>query len=274
MKKMKRFGTVWLAVIWVLIALIGLGGATFAWFTFQPETNVTPMSSTVSSGDTALYISTSADEESFSTACELPQFVGGSLEPVTTNDLIRFYQATMQDRNGISYRFREVTDSLDTKVLHGVLYLQSLKDNCDVYFYRPSMGVGTDMQTLAALRLGMRIVTAEGIQTYIFRLDQLGDTSGAQSVTTVSTPGSIVAGISADGSPVFVPDIAVDPGAYFADTNKTEPGPGLSPLCTIQAKEIAQVEYWLYLEGCDENCINSVQNIETVLQLSFAGVSR
>lgn len=40
----------------------------------------------------------------------------------------------------------------------------------------------------------------------------------------------------------------------------------------LNADEIATVEYWLYLEGCDEQCVNSVQNRASELQLAFAGV--
>ena len=32
------------------------------------------------------------------------------------------------------------------------------------------------------------------------------------------------------------------------------------------------VEYWLYLEGCDEQCFNPVQNKDAGLMLAFVGV--
>lgn len=35
---------------------------------------------------------------------------------------------------------------------------------------------------------------------------------------------------------------------------------------------MASVEYWLYLEGCDEQCINEVQSKTSDIQLAFAGV--
>ena len=40
----------------------------------------------------------------------------------------------------------------------------------------------------------------------------------------------------------------------------------------MNADEIATVEYWLYLEGCDDQCSNPVQNRNTEIKLAFAGV--
>ena len=48
---------------------------------------------------------------------------------------------------------------------------------------------------------------------------------------------------------------------------------GTEMLCSLEADEVASVEYWLYLEGCDDNCSNPVQNRSSELQLAFAGVS-
>ena len=48
---------------------------------------------------------------------------------------------------------------------------------------------------------------------------------------------------------------------------------GSSPLCYLRTNEIAAVDYWLYLEGCDEHCFNVVQNADVALQLAFAGAS-
>ena len=52
-----------------------------------------------------------------------------------------------------------------------------------------------------------------------------------------------------------------------------QPDAGAQALCTLASEEIATVEYWLYLEGCDENCVNEVQNRETFMELSFCGVT-
>lgn len=277
MKKMKKFGTVWLALLWVILAAAAAGGATFAWFTFNPATNVEPMGSTISDGETALYISNTSSPDSFSDKCELNQFVDGTFEPISTADLSTFYQATMQTKAGISYKFKDTTALLDTKAMHGMVYLKSLKDNCKVYFYRPNLEIAADEQTLASLRLALRITSESGAATYIFQLNNLGNTTGAEVIQTISEPGNVIAGAESDGSPKFVKDPSVELAAYCTvrDTNgKIIPAvSNSSQLFTLDADEIAQVEYWLYLEGCDENCINSVQDKDITLQLSFAGIA-
>ena len=47
---------------------------------------------------------------------------------------------------------------------------------------------------------------------------------------------------------------------------------GSQPLMQLNEDEVATVEYWLYLEGCDEQCINAVQSRASEIQLGFAGV--
>ena len=42
----------------------------------------------------------------------------------------------------------------------------------------------------------------------------------------------------------------------------------------LNVDEVATVEFWLYMEGCDDNCINAAQQKDTGIQLSFAGVPR
>lgn len=42
-------------------------------------------------------------------------------------------------------------------------------------------------------------------------------------------------------------------------------------LCSMRAGEIARVDYWLYLEGCDTACIMPVQERQLALQLGFIG---
>ncbi|MBP5223819.1 MAG: hypothetical protein J6Z35_11775, partial [Lachnospiraceae bacterium] len=115
MKKKKLL--IWLAACWIFLLLSVIGAATYAWFTFQPYTNVEPISSTVSSGDTALLIS-SLPGGSFTAECVLPQSVSGNLEPVSTADLEHFYGAVRQTRQGISVMFEDAANRVDTDTIH------------------------------------------------------------------------------------------------------------------------------------------------------------
>lgn len=269
----KKSFTIWLSVIWVVIALLAVGGVTYAWFTFHPATNVEPISSTISDGEVALLIATDPSQE-FLTKCTLPQSVSGDLEPVSTSNLDSFYTANLQNRQGISVKFRGCQEELDTYVIHGTLYLKSLKDHCDVYFNRSGMDFGNDIQALAALRLGIKFTTDKGVFTYIFSLNEFGNTAAAESVQTTAQTGVVIGSLAPDGTPNYVNDPSRGMSDFFATMGTAKlPAAGRQALCTIEADEIATVEYWLYLEGCDENCINAVQEREAQIQLSFAGVT-
>ncbi|MBE5863974.1 MAG: hypothetical protein E7295_14200 [Lachnospiraceae bacterium] len=271
----KKSFAIWIAVIWVVLSLLAVGGVTYAWFTFRPDTNVEPMSSTISDGEVALLISPSLDTD-FLTSCALPNYSSGSLEPVSTANLESFYSANLQTRQGISVGFRECQEEdLNTYAIRGRVYLKSLKDGCQVYFNRAGMGFGDDPQMLAALRLGLKITSSEGEQTFIFHLNDMGDVSSAVSMQTTAQEHVVVGSLAENGNPNYVNDPAIGLSDYFAVVGAQRlPQAGRASLCIIDANEIVSVEYWLYLEGCDEQCINAVQEKEAFIQLSFAGVTK
>ena len=264
-----------LVFAWLGLLLILVGGATYAWFTFNPYTNVEPMSSTVSDGDIALLISSEADGN-FETKCVLPNSVSGNLQPISTVDLRNFFTNVKQNRQGITVSYQNAANRVETDTIHGKLYLRSLKDDCEVFFYRSGMYFGDDPQVLAALRLGLLIKVGGTEKSYIFALDDMLNTQTAQRLQTTEQERVVVSSVSDQGRPNYQTDPAKDLRAFFAvpsEDTKGLPKAGAQALCTIQAGEIATVEYWLYLEGCDENCTNEVQDCEASLQLSFAGVS-
>ena len=201
--------------------------------------------------------------------------MSGDLEPISTVDLDHFYEVFRQNRQGVANGFKNADDKVDNATIHGELYLQSLTENCDVYFYRTGMDFGNDPQMLSALRLGMKITTNDQTYVYIFRLDDMGNTSSAKRIQTISAPGSVVKNINNNNDAVFATDPSKTLTDYFAipGTGDELPKPGRESLFKLGANEVAKVEYWLYLEGCDDNCINDVQQKEARIQLSFAGVS-
>ncbi|MBP3205572.1 MAG: hypothetical protein J6M66_09135 [Lachnospiraceae bacterium] len=272
-KTAKKAFTIWFTAAWLLLLLTVAGGVTYAWFNFQPYTNVEPMSSVVSGGEVALLIAADPTAE-FGMECRLPAASGG-LNPLSTADLETFYAAVSQNRQGITNVYKNAGDQVETDTIHGVFYLKSLDDNCDVYFYQPNMSFGDDMQMLAAMRLGLRLTKGEQVQTWIFDLNTMGNTAGAATQRTTAQENVVVAGTDGAGSPAYEGDPALSMADFFAVPaagRRDRPAAGRRALCRINADEVVTVEYWLYLEGCDDNCINTVQGREAGLQLSFAGV--
>lgn len=266
-----------LSVVGIMLTLLLITGSTYAWFTLSgmASTNVTPMGGTVSSGDTVLYIGIEKTGP-FDKTCELKlEDDPDALQPVSTIDLEHFYEGTAQTKEGITVLYQDVTEKAGDYVMHGTVYLQCLYAPCNVYFNREELELGAETQMLEAMRLGMKITTAEGTEFLIFKLDDLGGAGNVNSAQTTERTGVVVSGIAENGIPVYENDPAAAIGSYMAQNagSENEYKPGASMLMSLQADEVAAVEYWLYLEGCDEQCINEVQKIDSEVKLAFAGVA-
>lgn len=274
-KQLKHSLTI--AVCGLLILLAIAIGFTYAWFSLSGKTatNVTPMGGTVSDGDTSLLISTSASGP-FDKICELV-YAGNpdSLLPVTTADLEHFYKVKTQNKKGIAMLYGNADERVDQDTLHGTVYLKCENASCNVYFNPAELKLGSDAQALAAMRFGMKITSRSTSQTYIFKLDELGATGSAQSVRTVPQDGTVVASIDGSGQPQYTSDPSVELSDYMAKTGTDSKSfqAGSKELVKLEADEVATVEYWLYLEGCDDQCSNPVQNRSSDVQLAFAGTS-
>ena len=264
-----------MAIVGMIFFLVSVTGVTYAWFTIsgRAHTNVTPMGGTVSDGDTLLLISNS-ESGPFDKECNLV-FAGDAqaLKPVSTADLDSFYRVTMQNKEGIAVSYERADDRVDTDTLHGTVYLRCEGAPCNVYFNGEELQLGSDAQALAAMRLGLKITNHDGSRTFVMRLDDLGSTAAAQSNATVPTAGTVVSSISDGGNAVYVSDPSVNISDYIAQAaGNDEYNEGANELLSLNADEVATVEYWLYLEGCDEQCVNQVQDIDSDIRLAFAGV--
>lgn len=252
-----------LAIVTILILLASITASTYAWFTFTSSALVEPMQGSVSGGGVILLISNSIDGE-FTEYCDLVLSNNTkNLYPMTTSDLLDFYVPSGQDSNGFPTGYTKKTKP-DTYALHGKVYLLALGTPCYVYFDKSKLYFGENEQALAAMRLGLSIKTEAGRENFIFKLDDMGDTSKAESHWTIEKHGSVYG-----GEYVNDPAIQIDP--FCAEINGETVIPARRRLVTLTKNDIAEVDYWLYIEGCDPNCINSVQRKDIGIKLGFAG---
>ena len=267
MEKRRLWASLFMTAFTLVVLCATLTVSTYAWFTFDPFTNVTPMEGKISDGDTNLLISESKDGP-FDKKCGLnPTSLAKILQPVSTLDLNTFYASSAQNRDGISTNYKNVTEKPEDWLIQGTVYLQCLGSGCNVYFDKDTLNLGEDIQILAAGRLGLKMTDADGkTETLLFRLDSLGDTAGAESRRTVSADKEVVVGgINADNTPNYENEPAASIGDYMLTANDPK------KICTIRTDEIVQVDYWLYLEGCDDHCSNPVQSRDVTLVLGFEG---
>lgn len=259
--------TAYFAVVWVLVALIAISGGTYAWFTFYATTNVTPIRGTIGGGK-AITIANNPSGP-FAVSCDLVlSDEVALLEPVSTADMRVFYAAAAQSENGMTDLFYAVENPY-TRLMHGFVYVRS-EDDSDVYLMRDGFEVGGSPVVWASGRLGLRITTSGGTITRVFALDELGDTSGAAAQHTINGTG-VISGID-NGYAVFAPDPAESLAPYFSRGDRNEPTAGQTRLFAIGAGETVTIEYFVWLEGCDDNCLEGVKAEDMSLELAFAGV--
>lgn len=274
-KKLSR--SLWGAAFWLVLLLAAMVGGTFAWFTARGRdaVNVTPMGGTSSDPGVNLLISNS-EGGPFDVECTLDyEFGENGLQPLSTADLEHFYEGLAQTRDGITYLYKEADETAAKDLIHGTVYLEAEGVGCLVFFDPDELQITGDAQAMAAMRLGLKITTQEGgEQIRIFKMDGFANTGGAESVKTISADNSVVQSISGTGDAAYVTDPAELLDGYFAQPGggQEEWSRGTTELCTLQADEIAPVEYWVYLEGCDEECTNPVRGTNSELNLAFVGV--
>ena len=252
---------------WMLALVVAFTAATLAWFSNSRETNVTPVAHTVSESGYDLQISSSANGP-WDTTTTLA-VADKTLYPISTADLSQWWRGTFQNAAGITMDYKNVTSRLDDDALTGTLYLKGSSAALNVYLYPGQMSISTDPQLLATLRLGLIVQTGAGTQTHIFTCDDLGSTGGATSQRTTAQDGVVVAG---SGSWNYTADPSKSISSYAMDGNGDTPTAraGAQPICTLAANEVATVRYFIYMEGCDANCITQAQARDLTLQLAFA----
>lgn len=255
------------AVLWLLLLVVALGAVTLAWFSSSRYTNVTPVAHTVSDSGTELLIGPT-ESGPFDTSCELAN-ADKTLYPISTADLSSFWRASFQNASGITTDYADCTANVGDFALTGSFYLKGSSTPFDVYLYQSQMSVSSDPQLLAALRVGFVVHSASGTQTRIFACDDLGSTSGAVARRTTAEEGVVVTG---SGSWSYTPDPALPISGYTMDGEGNAPTSraGAQALCTLAADEVARVDYFVYMEGCDENCIDETQSRDLSLAFAFA----
>jgi len=263
--------SLFISAIMILVLLLSLATSTYAWFTPRHITNIEPMRGTISNVSGDLLISNKRDGV-YGVTCELtPVDPKAELLPVSTADLRSFFSITGENSEGYAVNYAAANERADSASLRGSVFLRSNGGSFDVYFWLPTVYCGVSEQALACMRLGLVIISSEGQRELIFALDELGNTKNASEWQTVPEKNTVVASINSDGTANYTSDPAKTLSAYAASGTAEDARAGANKLFSIKNGEIVEVQYRLYLEGCDSNCINSVQGADIALQLGFAG---
>ena len=150
----------------------------------------------------------------------------------------------------------------DLNAIHKKIMGATTDSDNAVYFDEEKFNVSMIDGTNAGLRLGLII----NGNTYIFNLDE---GNGEEKDTIEAEADSVVESIDGEGNPNYINDIALDINDYKANGELA----GNNSLITIAEDEVIPIEFFVYLEGCDKNCFNVVQNKDVEITLGFQGVS-
>jgi len=262
-----------LIAAWIVLLCAVLGTATYAWFSFLSYTKITPMSGAVGDGTVELLIS-SNETGPFSEETEL--IIDGNpenLQPVSTPNLHDWFVSAGNSSAGIANSFVDISDKINEMSLYGKLYLKCQGGDCFVYLNKDEMTFGLDDQMVSSCRLGLNITTkTDGEKTIILKLDDFIGSGGAESKSTMNDENVVIESVDGSGQG----NTANDPSELVSDYAAVVTGntllQGERSLCKLQDEEVGCIEYRLYMEGCDENCINESQEKEIDLKFAFAGI--
>lgn len=259
-----------LTVLSLLVVLTLLMSATYAWFTLSPDANVEPMQGSVSKGDVNLLIA-AAENGTYDVTSPITRLDRcTALLPVSTMNLTSFYAPTAHTRDGKAAFYTDVTTKIDTRALHGEVYLKAQHANAELYFDREKLVFSGSSQLLTSLRLGLKI----GEKIFFFKLDDFADGAAVSQNTIAANEGSVISAVDGNGNADYAPDPAQPILDYCAVQTKENEAPqkGKISLGHLSQEIPLKVEFWLYMEGCDENCLNDAQTKDVRFNLAFAAV--
>lgn len=244
--------TIFLSAILSLATLITLTISTFAWFTQQNFVSTEMYTAEVNGGEIELLISLSETGE-YDVECELvPENMPEKLSPVSTGDLQHFFKPLKTIKDGIVTEYKEA--DITENVIYGTLFLKANED-CDIYIDEESFDVSLSEPLSVGLRVGFKI----NDEIHILNLDK-----GKNEEAKITTEKEDVVVMSVDEKNVSYisdPSLPVD-NYYFNNENK---------ITTLLKDEPTAIRYWIYIEGCDINCVNNIIGKDINIKFAFAG---
>lgn len=277
----RRFIIAFLATVGVFLLLVG---TTFAWYVYNTSSHTTSVNMAVGSGAN-LNIS-NAPDGTFGYSALLESFVG-ILDPVSTDKITNGFQKVtkFEDTNGtVNGIFATVFGPVEASDYYKTsLYLKTNGKKMDVYV--SEIGFEDSNETCpisTAIRVGLVVhKVGENQPTageYIFEISDLKNPQ-AHYNTMHGESGNVLDSTRKDGFTIpFKPYSSANFCQYDKETGKVTLYPESLAIATVEGTadanygESVQVDVYIWLEGCDEDCFTNLQG-ETLknISISFAG---
>ena len=271
----------------IIIMIFAALTATYAWYMYNTNRHTTNVRMAAGTG-VNLQISNVYDGD-YSSAAVLDSF-SGRLTPVSTNRISGGFQKVTKFKNGEEGQASMVTDVFaggqTNDYFHTRLFLRTNGSLTDVYLSDIGFEDSDEENPISsAIRVGLIVHrpgrNQQAVGEYIFAISNKKNPQ-FQYNTDSGEEGYVLDSSRTDGTTVpFIPYTSDAYVNYDKGTGEITLKPGSQKLCTIsgtdkgKSGEPAEVEVYIWLEGCDEDCTGNLAN-QTLknLSMSFAGIEK
>lgn len=275
------------SMIAVFLLIFASLAATYAWYIYNTSRHTTNVKMAAGTG-VNLQISNTYDGD-YSSATVLAKFPG-QLVPVSTNRISGGFQKVTLFKNGGEGQAPLVTDTFTggqtSDYYHTKLFLRTTGGTTDIYLSDIGYEDSDEENPISsAIRVGLVVhQPGENQQPeaeYIFAISDKKNPQ-AQYNTDDGEEGHVLDSTRTDGTTVpFTPYTSDAYCNYNKSTGEVTLKQNSQKICTVsgdgegKAGRSVEVEVYIWLEGCDEDCTSNLSG--TTLQnlaLSFAGIVR
>lgn len=273
------------SMVALMIALIAAMAATYAWYIYNTSRHTTDVRMAAGTG-VNLQISNAYDG-AYGSAAVLDSFAG-RLTPVSTNRISGGFQKVTEFKDGTENQAPKVAYLFEnggySDYYHTSLFLRTNGSATDIYLSDIGFQDSDENNPISsAIRLGL-IVHQPGKNgavagEYIFSISDKKNPQ-AEYNTDNGQEGNVLDCTKTDGTTVaFTPYTSDAFCNYNKETGEVSLKSGSEKLCTVSGTsagkpgESVEIELYIWLEGCDEDCTGNLSN-QTLenLAVSFAGV--
>ena len=269
----------------LIVALIAVVSATYAWYVYNTSRHTTKVRMAAGAG-VNLQISNSYSG-TYGSAAVLDSF-SGRLNPVSTNRISGGFQKVLGFTNGTENQPNLVASLFGkgdySDYYNTSLFLRTNGDPTDIYIADIGFEDSDSKNPISsAIRAGFVVHKVGKNQPsqgeYIFAISNKKNPQ-ADYNTASGKEGDVLDCTKTDGTTVtFTPYTSDAYCSYDQSTGEATLKKNSLKLCTISgndgaAGEPVQIDLYIWLEGCDEDCTGNLNN-QTLknLSVSFAGVT-
>lgn len=267
------------ATLALLITVSAVTMAAFAWYIYQVSAHTTKVQMAAGTGVSLLISNTYDGSYNYSTP--MREFTG-VLTPVSTHSILNgsFHRMTEHDFEEGEFKATAFGESIPNKDYYMTsLYLKSAGGPMDVYLSDIGFEDSSEKAPIStAIRVGLVMhepgKDAAAQREMIYSISNEKNPN-LQYNTIIGKEGDVIASVNSDGSPNMVtlePLTDENYCAYDKLTGVVSLKPDSRMICRVTPDEAVQVDVYIWLEGCDEDCTGSLaaQTLKN-LALSFAG---